>query len=139
MKLLLALCLACLLPGAPPAAGGGPSPKKKAAADNGRAAAALDTIQKALKDLPPGAEVEQIRKALARLREAVVKDIQGRLSVAEADLQGWTERSLWSQRMLRKGLLSKVQAQADRDRVRAAEIRRQRLRDELKALGAPPP
>jgi hypothetical protein len=137
MKLLLALCLACLLPDAPPAAGGGPSPKKKAAADNGRAAAALDTIQKALRDLPPGAEVEQIRKALARLREAVVKDIQGRLSVAEAELQGRTERALWSERMLRKGYLPKSRVQADRDRVRATEIRVKRLRDELKAVEAP--
>src|SRR5262249_27863389 len=41
---------------------------------------------------------------------------------AKSDFDSWDERSSWSRRMVKKGMLSKVQADADQDRRDAAEL-----------------
>jgi hypothetical protein len=138
MKSFKLLSLICLLVGAGVLrAADGDSPKpKKDAYRAGRAVAAVEAIQKALRDLPPGADLEQIRKALARIREQIVKDVQGRLSLAKADMEQWRERAAWSERMVKKGFLTRAQAQADRAHAQDAMLRVGRLQDDLKALRA---
>jgi hypothetical protein len=111
-------------------------PVKKAAAQLGPAVKALKQIEKALGDLPAGAEVEQIQKALARLRETLAKDLRGQVALAESDLEMWRDRAAWSQRMAKKGFRTRAQAEADRARADAAALALERARAELKALGA---
>ncbi len=134
MKSFILLSLACLLTdaGVLRGADGDAPPTKKDAAVSIRAAAALDMIQKALRDLPPGADVDQIKKALARIREQVVKDLQGRLMLAKADLEMFQERAAWSQRMATRGYLPNAQAKADNDRALTAFRVWDRLRAALK-------
>src|SRR5205807_1750697 len=50
------------------------------------------------------------------------QDVEGRIETAKSDLESWTERAAWSRRMLQKGLMSKVQADADQDRRQGAKI-----------------
>jgi hypothetical protein len=136
MKSFKLLALICLLAGfgvLRAADGDGPKPKK-AAYRTGRAVAAVEAIQRALRDLPPGADLEQIKKALAHIREQIVKDVQGRLSLAKADAEQSSERAVWSERMVKKGYMTRAQAQAERARAEAATLRVQRLQEDLKVL-----
>jgi hypothetical protein len=138
MRSFKLLSLICLLAGVGVLrAADGDSPKpKKAAYRIGRAVAAVEAVQKALRDLPPGADREQIKKALARIREQIVKDVQGRLSLAKADAEMTRERAAWSERMAKKGFMTRAQAQAERARAEATMLRVERLQDDLKTLRA---
>jgi HlyD family secretion protein len=51
-----------------------------------------------------------------------LKSAEGSIETAMSDLENWKDRSSWSQRMLKKGLVSKVQADADVSRVDGARI-----------------
>jgi hypothetical protein len=136
MKSFKLLSLVCLLAGVGvlrAAGGDGPKPKKEAYR-TARAVAAVEAIQRALRDLPPGADREQIKKALTRIREQIVKDLQGQLSLAKADAEMVCERAAWAERMARKGYMTRAQAQADRARAEAANLRVQRLQEDLKIL-----
>jgi len=118
----------------------GSSPAQDAAKEKDQAqqtATALEAIRKALADLPPGAETDQIKKSLERL-QSQLKDLQGRVTLAEADLAMWRERMAWSERMAKKGFLTNQQAQADRARFNSAEIALQKVQEEFKKfLGDP--
>jgi multidrug resistance efflux pump len=63
-----------------------------------------------------------------------LNDVEGRITTAQSDLADWNERSAWSARMLKKGLGSKVQAEADKSRAEAAEINLNKLKVEKKVL-----
>jgi hypothetical protein len=88
-------------------------------------AAALEALQKALENLPPGPESEQIKKNLA--------DSKSRLALAVADLEMWKERVAWAERLAKKGFLSNTQFQAEKERLKAAEIALDRAKQEALA------
>lgn len=80
-----------------------------------------------------GSDIEAAKNALALARidlEKYVKgdypqalnDVEGRVEMAKSDLSDWKERANWSLRMYKKGLMSKVQADADANRVDASRI-----------------
>jgi RND family efflux transporter MFP subunit len=53
---------------------------------------------------------------------AALKDIDGKIVTTKSDLEDWKDRAAWSARMVKKGLLSKVQADADKSRAEASQI-----------------
>jgi hypothetical protein len=63
-----------------------------------------------------------------------VADLKGRLALAEADLATWKDRVAWSERMARKGYLSEQQLNADRVRLRRAELAVDQARRELESI-----
>lgn len=64
----------------------------------------------------------------------VFSDIQGRLEIARSDLEQWLDRSAWSQRMMRKGYLSRTQAESDKARLDSADIGYKKVQQELSVL-----
>jgi hypothetical protein len=144
MKSCTLLCLGWVfvLPAAPATATATvPTTKPASVGKQGKArpspaVAALEAIDKALRDLPPGPDVEQMKKSLDRLRESVAKELQTRIVVAESDLEQWRDRAAWSKRMVRKGFMTRAQAEADQAREQAAAMTLLRLRADLSALGA---
>ena len=66
--------------------------------------------------------------------EQSLKDVEGRITTAQSDLEDWKDRSAWSNRMWKKGLMSKVQADTDAGRVQAADIALQKLKEEKRVL-----
>jgi multidrug efflux pump subunit AcrA (membrane-fusion protein) len=63
-----------------------------------------------------------------------LKDVEGRLTTSQADLSDWKDRAAWSKRMWKKGLVSKVQAEADESRVQGATIALGKLEEEKRVL-----
>jgi multidrug efflux pump subunit AcrA (membrane-fusion protein) len=61
-------------------------------------------------------------------------DVCGRIETAESDLNDWKTRAAWSAGMVKKGLMSKVQADADVNRVEAAVINLKKLIKEREVL-----
>jgi HlyD family secretion protein len=53
---------------------------------------------------------------------AALKDIDGKIETTRSDLEDWKDRAAWSARMVKKGLMSKVQADADKSRAEASRI-----------------
>src|SRR5207248_1529469 len=51
-----------------------------------------------------------------------LKDVDGRIENAHSDLENWKDRAAWSSRMYKKGLMSKVQADADESRMDGSRI-----------------
>jgi multidrug resistance efflux pump len=66
--------------------------------------------------------------------EQLKKDIEGRMSLADSDLQTWLDRVAWSERMVKKGYISGSQAQSERSKLQNAEITMQRVAEELRVL-----
>jgi len=62
------------------------------------------------------------------------KDILGRIETAKSDLESWKDRAAWSARMVKKGLMSKVQAEADQSKLEAAQFALQKVQEELRVL-----
>ena len=65
-----------------------------------------------------------------------VKDIQGRTSIAESDLEMCRERTAWADRMVRKGFYTVTQAEAEHSRLKSAEIALTKVQEELRVLEA---
>jgi multidrug efflux pump subunit AcrA (membrane-fusion protein) len=63
-----------------------------------------------------------------------LKDIDGKIETANSDLADWKDRAAWSARMVKKGLLSKVQADADSNRVDAMRINLENYQVQKKVL-----
>jgi multidrug resistance efflux pump len=63
-----------------------------------------------------------------------LKDVDGRIKTAQSDLEDWKDRSAWSARMAKKGLMSKVQADADASRRDASEIALDKVQEERRVL-----
>src|SRR5580765_928606 len=63
-----------------------------------------------------------------------LKDVEGRIETARSDLENWKDRAAWSQRMLKKGLMSKVQADADESRVDGARFALDKVEEERRVL-----
>jgi HlyD family secretion protein len=62
------------------------------------------------------------------------KDVVGRIEMAKSDRDDWKDRSAWSLRMVKKGLMGKVQADADKSRYEAAEIALAKVEEEKRVL-----
>jgi len=63
-----------------------------------------------------------------------LKDVEGRMETSRSDLEDWKDRSAWSARMAKKGLMSKVQADADASRVEGARIALEKIQEERRVL-----
>ena len=63
-----------------------------------------------------------------------LKDVDGRIETAKSDLESWQERFEWSKRMLKKGLMSKVQTDADESRRDGARFAFQKVEEEKRVL-----
>jgi RND family efflux transporter MFP subunit len=75
---------------------------------------------------------------LAKYKEGdyvqALKDVLGRIETARSDLDDWKEKSAWSARMAKKGLMSKVQADADASRREAFRIAVEKVEEEKRVL-----
>jgi RND family efflux transporter MFP subunit len=60
--------------------------------------------------------------------------VQSRRELAEADLEMWRDRSAWSERMSKKGYLSPSQVQAERSKLRSAELALGKVEEEMRVL-----
>jgi RND family efflux transporter MFP subunit len=63
-----------------------------------------------------------------------LKDVEGRIEMAKSDLSDWQERAAWSARMVKKGLMGKVQADADANRADASRITLEKVQEEKRVL-----
>lgn len=63
-----------------------------------------------------------------------IRDIEGRISMAESDVEVWRDRVAWDERMVKKKYLSPNQAQADTSKLQASEISLAKVREELHIL-----
>ncbi len=63
-----------------------------------------------------------------------LKDVEGRIETARSDLENWKDRAAWSARMAKKGLMSKVQADADDSRVDGSRIALEKVEEEKRVL-----
>ena len=63
-----------------------------------------------------------------------LEDVEGRIETARSDLENWKDRAAWSARMHKKGLMSKVQADADESRVDASRIALTKVETEKRVL-----
>jgi multidrug efflux pump subunit AcrA (membrane-fusion protein) len=62
------------------------------------------------------------------------QDLQGRLSLAESDLEMWRDRVAWTERMVKKGFLSPGQSRAEEAHLESARLDLDKLREELRVL-----
>jgi hypothetical protein len=107
---------------------------ERAGAEARRMAAAVESIRAALKDLPAGADADQIRRALDRIQKQALKDLESQLALATSELEMRQERAAWAARMATRGFLSKAQAEADRVRARVAAAVVERLQEQRRRL-----
>jgi multidrug resistance efflux pump len=63
-----------------------------------------------------------------------LKDIKGRLVTTKSDVDDWETRAAWSARMVKKGLMSKVQSDTDASRAEGARIAMGKVEEELRVL-----
>src|SRR5208282_596825 len=63
-----------------------------------------------------------------------LKDVEGRIETSRSDLEDWKDRAAWSARMAKKGLMSKVQADADASRRDASQIALAKVEEEKRVL-----
>jgi HlyD family secretion protein len=58
-------------------------------------------------------------------------EIGGRIEIARSDREQWLDRASWSSRMVKKGYLSRSQAESDKARLDSAEIALKKVQGEL--------
>jgi multidrug resistance efflux pump len=66
--------------------------------------------------------------------QQALKDVEGRLFLAESDLEMWRERTAWTDRMVRKGFLTTNQSRAEKARRLGAELALDNVREERRVL-----
>jgi HlyD family secretion protein len=62
------------------------------------------------------------------------KDLLGRITLAESDLDMWHDRAAWSSRMSRKGYVDRTEVQGDQRREDGARMAFERLAEEMRVL-----
>jgi len=62
------------------------------------------------------------------------QEIEGRIEIARSDREMWLDRSAWSTRMVKKGLLMRSQADSDKFRLESADINLRKVQAELDIL-----
>jgi multidrug efflux pump subunit AcrA (membrane-fusion protein) len=60
-----------------------------------------------------------------------LSDIEGRIETARSDREMWVDRYAWSQRMVKKGYLSRAQAEADKAKLDSTELSLRKVQTEL--------
>jgi multidrug resistance efflux pump len=66
-----------------------------------------------------------------------LKDVDGRIKVAESDLEQQRDRAAWSQRMVKKGYQTVSQAQAEQAKLESLEIALKKVQEEKRVLVDP--
>lgn len=66
--------------------------------------------------------------------EQAKKDVEGRIETSQSDYEDWKYRAAWSLRMFKKGLMSKVQADADASREKGSQIALGKVMEEQRVL-----
>src|SRR5262249_37556183 len=94
---------------------------------------AVETMEQALLDLPPGPEVEQIRNALDRLHVKLKA-----ISLAQSELEQQKERAAWAERMVTKKYMTQQQAEAEKALLKKYENALDRLKKDLDGLADHP-
>lgn len=61
-------------------------------------------------------------------------DIDGRIENARSDREQWLDRATWSRRMVKKGYVSRSQAESDEAKLASAEIALRKVQGEMKIL-----
>lgn len=61
-------------------------------------------------------------------------DIDGRIEIARSDREQWLDRASWSRRMVKKGYVSRSQAESDEARLASAVISLRKVEGEMKIL-----
>lgn len=61
-------------------------------------------------------------------------DIDGRIENARSDREQWLDRAAWSRRMVKKGYVSRSQAESDEAKLASAEISLRKVQGEMKIL-----
>jgi len=61
-------------------------------------------------------------------------DIDGRIENARSDREQWLDRATWSRRMVKKGYVSRSQAESDEAKLASAEISLRKVQGEMKIL-----
>ncbi|MBL8792454.1 MAG: efflux RND transporter periplasmic adaptor subunit [Planctomycetia bacterium] len=79
------------------------------------------------------AKIDQLKYRDADYAQSL-KDVQGRLKLADSDLEMLRERASWSERMLKKGYLSRSQVEAENAKLRSGELLREKVQEELRVL-----
>jgi multidrug resistance efflux pump len=67
----------------------------------------------------------------------LLKDVLGRIKVAESDLEQQRDRAAWAKRMLKKGYFSASQAEAEQSRLQSYELALSKLQEEQRVLVDP--
>jgi multidrug efflux pump subunit AcrA (membrane-fusion protein) len=62
------------------------------------------------------------------------QDVQGRLALAESDLEMWRDRVAWTERMVKKGFVSPGQARVEEARLQSAGLDFDKLQEEKRVL-----
>lgn len=98
-----------------------------------RITAAVETMEQALLDLPPGVEAENIRKALDQLHQKL-----DAIVIAQSDLEQAKERAAYAERMAKRKYMTEQQADAEKARLKKFENVLERLKKDLEGLGSHP-
>ncbi len=75
-------------------------------------------------------EVDQPSRTVSEMFQNL-NDIEGRIEIARSDREMWLDRYAWSQRMVKKGYLSRAQADADKARLDSSEFSLKKVQGEL--------
>lgn len=75
-----------------------------------------------------------LRKFLQGDAEQTRMDLEGRLGLAEADVQAWRERVAYSARLARKGFLSSNQLRGEEARLQGAQVACDKAREEYRVF-----
>jgi multidrug efflux pump subunit AcrA (membrane-fusion protein) len=75
-----------------------------------------------------------VRKYLEGDYEQQRKDLAGRLSMAESDLEMWRDRVAYSERLARRGFVQESQVRTDRSRRDRARLALEKLEEEARVL-----
>src|SRR5262249_9502617 len=63
-----------------------------------------------------------------------LQDVEGRVKVAESDLEQQRDRAAWAQRMLKKGYYTVSQADSEQSKLQSLELALEKVRTERKVL-----
>jgi HlyD family secretion protein len=66
-----------------------------------------------------------------------LKDVEGRIKIAESDLEQQRDRAAWAQRMVKKGYQTVSQAQAEQSKLESLEIALKKVQEERRVLTDP--
>lgn len=66
-----------------------------------------------------------------------LKDVEGRIKQAESDVDQQKERAAWAKRMVKKGFLTAVQAQAEQSKLEGFDLALGKVKEELRVLTDP--